>query len=556
MAGAKIKEGLDYFPTSTRKDNRFKIIRALHGFEGHVILETLLQDIHGDKGYYVKWTERLAKIFASENGFQLNLVLETVKDCLVEGIFNEEHFGKYSILTSEDIQKVWINVVKERKEIIYLKDYILIDLSEYLKKEKSMEVKEDETRTYPTNSSSKDVSKSLKVVIPGINSINPPVNSQDNSINPSDISTSKQVKQLKEEEQLEQQKEFLKEKIESEAFSLAAENFYPFEKNQILFEKIKKEFNGENIVGTVDQPPKEPEEVFELETEKSENRNLLRPKEADLQLQEKVIAGVMTLNQESQRVLFNEVPLDVSCQDFEAKIPPEFLQCEIPNEGIFENRTAQKQETTESETLHVQNGEFLGEKTRNFENWNWLDRESAKMGKTESPPHQPGNGEYGRQDLNLSKDHPNLGKESNVTSTKPLKKLKNKPVKRLPHPARSEIVKAWEEKFAQPYQNSYAGNLSIIQIISHLEKLIILQAEFYDEHDKMDKIIELWKMLLAKWEQMGKFYQNLIAFESIARHLPEIINQIKTNGNPTNSKFSKTTSGAKPSFERFWTAVD
>jgi hypothetical protein len=440
MAGAKFKEGLDYFPTSTRKENKFKIIKALHGFEGHVILETLLQDIHGDKGYYVKWTERLAKIFASENGFRLKVVLDTVRDCLVEGIFNEEHFDKYSILTSEDIQKVWINVVKERKALLYLKEYILIDISKYVKEEKSVESKADQRDNLLSISSTQNDSKSLKSIIPGINSINPPVNCQDNSIYPPDNTTSKQVE---EEEQLEQQKFFKKKKIKSVAFSLVAENFCPFEKNKILIEKVEKEFNEEKIAPethtlplckknefeflkinltnqNIPDPPQGPEETLKLQNEKPENRNHGQLEKSDWQMCEKTLAEKKPLIQPSELVPWHDLVADGPLQAFASRAPADRLKCEMSISGFSREEKSEKKNRSKQNSICGKE-EILLAKSGNRENWNRHKGESGKMGKWECDPKKPNCSEYDGQNFIQTRDPPNVERKSFAESSKLLK---------------------------------------------------------------------------------------------------------------------------------------
>lgn len=170
-------------------------------------------------------------------------------------------------------------------------------------------------------------------------------------------------------------------------------------------------------------------------------------------------------------------------------------------------------------------------------------------------------------DQEIQEKPPNRGKQGNaeksgysgnpenrkslITQEKPGKGKNRKrsyPVKR-PHPVRPRIIKLWEDKFGQPYGNTFDGNKAIKGIIRHLEGLIrrAKKDAMISEEDLNSQIVELWQVILLKWDTLDKFYRGMIGFERIEKYFSEIINQLKVNG--TERKASPN--GAKPSFDRF-----
>ncbi|MBX9853146.1 MAG: DUF4373 domain-containing protein, partial [Cytophagaceae bacterium] len=237
MRGPKLKQGLDYFPMATRNDSRYKVIRALHGDTGYVILNTLLQDIHGENGYYIKWNDRLAKIFSHHHNFPNEITIAVIKDCFVEGIFNEGLFRKYQILTSEEIQQVWINVAKERKEILFNQEYLLINILPYLKqkqKQETLELTGDPGQELPEEFFDRD-----RDIEPNINSNNPGYNLN----NPAHKKQAKEGKEAKEGKQAKEAKQVKEESKRSKIFNFShsADFSFPLEisKKIIDIKKIK-----------------------------------------------------------------------------------------------------------------------------------------------------------------------------------------------------------------------------------------------------------------------------------------------------------------------------
>ena len=120
------KQGVDYFPLDVHLDDKFKFIEIKYGLEGFALLIKLFQKIYS-YGYWYKWTEDEALLFADENRVDLSKVDGVVNEAVERYIFDKDLYEKYSILTSRGIQKRYKEAVRRRKDVELIEDYLLID---------------------------------------------------------------------------------------------------------------------------------------------------------------------------------------------------------------------------------------------------------------------------------------------------------------------------------------------------------------------------------------------------------------------------------------------
>ena len=120
------KQGIEYFPLNVNLDNKFKFLQAKHGLEGFAIAIKLLQLIYSE-GYWIKFGDDEMFMFASDNKIGIENFKEILETCLEKSIFSSALFDKYHILTSRGIQKQYKEVVKRRKDVVIVDDYLLID---------------------------------------------------------------------------------------------------------------------------------------------------------------------------------------------------------------------------------------------------------------------------------------------------------------------------------------------------------------------------------------------------------------------------------------------
>lgn len=139
-------EGVTYFPLYCSLDEKFELIEAEFGLKGFAIVVKLFQRIYGEHGYYCKWNDDIALVFAKQLG-----ILNAGADCLLgsteeslgqgraknlidlvvaasirRGILNKELYEQYSVLTSRGIQKNFLTIVRNRKSIELEKRYLLL----------------------------------------------------------------------------------------------------------------------------------------------------------------------------------------------------------------------------------------------------------------------------------------------------------------------------------------------------------------------------------------------------------------------------------------------
>lgn len=124
--------GLSYFPLNCQLDEKFELIEAEFGLKGFAVVVKLLQRIYGEHGYYCEYTTEVELLFSRRLGFPVgdNSVSEIVKASLRRGIFSEELFDKYRILTSSGIQNRFVEAAKRRQKVTMKKEYLLIPVTD------------------------------------------------------------------------------------------------------------------------------------------------------------------------------------------------------------------------------------------------------------------------------------------------------------------------------------------------------------------------------------------------------------------------------------------
>jgi len=127
---ARSKSGLDYFSFDIDffNDQKIEFVSAKYGELGELIAIKLLCKIYRE-GYYLKWGEDECLLFSKKAGEDISkeLVKNVIDELLKRGFFNKNLYDKYSILTSKGIQKRFLEAAKRRKEIVFFKEYFLLN---------------------------------------------------------------------------------------------------------------------------------------------------------------------------------------------------------------------------------------------------------------------------------------------------------------------------------------------------------------------------------------------------------------------------------------------
>lgn len=143
------KVGLDYFELDCHMDEKIELVEAEYGLKGFAIIVKLYQSIYSGLGYYCEWTPDISLLWAARlsgshggvigkvgsasyegslSGFPKNLINDVVAASIRRGIFSEELFQKYHILTSSGIQKRYLNATSKREKVELKKEYLLISI--------------------------------------------------------------------------------------------------------------------------------------------------------------------------------------------------------------------------------------------------------------------------------------------------------------------------------------------------------------------------------------------------------------------------------------------
>lgn len=125
------KQGLDYFSLDCFNDEKMELIEAeFSKTTGFAVIVKLWRWIYR-RGFYCDWNEEVALLFAcNECGLGVNVVSEVIKSALKRGIFDQDLFQKYSILTSRGIQKRYFEATARRKNLEVKSKYLLVDVAQ------------------------------------------------------------------------------------------------------------------------------------------------------------------------------------------------------------------------------------------------------------------------------------------------------------------------------------------------------------------------------------------------------------------------------------------
>lgn len=122
-------DGINYFPVGVNfmEENAMEVIEVKYGIKGSAIVLKLMCKIYKE-GYYIRWDEEQCLIFANKAGreVQAEEVKGIIKILFIKGILDENSYRENGILTSESIQKVWLEATKRRKRELSELPYLIV----------------------------------------------------------------------------------------------------------------------------------------------------------------------------------------------------------------------------------------------------------------------------------------------------------------------------------------------------------------------------------------------------------------------------------------------
>ena len=125
----KGKTGLDYFShdVNMRQDIKVKILKAKHGFIAYGIYMALLEEAYKEGGYFLKVDDDFNVLFVDENNLDYEVYEKILKYCVEKELFDKKIFEKYNVITSKRMQSNFIEGTQRRKQVEFVKEYLLID---------------------------------------------------------------------------------------------------------------------------------------------------------------------------------------------------------------------------------------------------------------------------------------------------------------------------------------------------------------------------------------------------------------------------------------------
>jgi len=126
------KTGLDYFSFDVDffNDEKIEFVSAKYGNIGELIIVKLLCRVYRN-GYFLKWGEDECLLFAKRAGDNISQdnVNEVINELLERDFFCKKIYKNYQILTSNGIQKRFLEATKRRKSVDVAKEYLIADIN-------------------------------------------------------------------------------------------------------------------------------------------------------------------------------------------------------------------------------------------------------------------------------------------------------------------------------------------------------------------------------------------------------------------------------------------
>lgn len=124
-----MSKGIKSFLLDTQMDKDVRLIEARFGLTGYAILVKLWTMIYRDEGYYCKWDDDTKCLFAREIGADKKKVEQIVEECLRRGLFSNEIYNQFLVLTSATIQKRFLQYKARAKFVEIEKCFQCVNFS-------------------------------------------------------------------------------------------------------------------------------------------------------------------------------------------------------------------------------------------------------------------------------------------------------------------------------------------------------------------------------------------------------------------------------------------
>ena len=169
--------GISYFPVDANffEEETIELLEAKFGMKASYATLRLLSKIYKE-GYYISWGKEQCLIFLRKIGGEVNeeTMNETIALLLEKGFFHKESYEQHGILTSQKIQKVWLDATYRRKRDFTQLPYLLITPADLKKgnckhkvstNEESVDISPTQSELSPENADIFEQSKVEKSIV-------------------------------------------------------------------------------------------------------------------------------------------------------------------------------------------------------------------------------------------------------------------------------------------------------------------------------------------------------------------------------------------------------
>ncbi len=121
--------GINYWPQNVNfyESDAVELAEAQYGIKASAAIGKLVCKIYKE-GYFIRWGEEQSLIFSRKLGGEMNpKVMKGIVEILLDKkFFDREMYEQHSILTSSDIQTVWMEATSRRKKDWNQLPYLLV----------------------------------------------------------------------------------------------------------------------------------------------------------------------------------------------------------------------------------------------------------------------------------------------------------------------------------------------------------------------------------------------------------------------------------------------
>jgi hypothetical protein len=188
MAGRPHKQGLEYFSFDTDFFDNEKIEELMedHSAIGVIFFQQLLCRIY-KSGNYLEWSASNRRSFTKKYGYTADQVEKYLTAILGLDLLHLGLFKRYNVLTSDSIQERYLYSVKRRERVMYVEQYLLINLLSFKTRPEQIEIwnvdgelvhyivkEKDNTKQKPGKEKPKREKKDTAIAVPESEEPKPP----------------------------------------------------------------------------------------------------------------------------------------------------------------------------------------------------------------------------------------------------------------------------------------------------------------------------------------------------------------------------------------------